>query len=188
MSVYAAGSFRSRTPIMKKSAVVAVMLLGLFCSACHSPLAYTDAGTYETHRGRKTGSKRDGVLKQIALFIPNRIVDAVDMVHAGLALGLGLGLDVRVTRWGQLAASADVGAGLQWDGRGHSPAVYDAQVTGALGPWRGGAGSGEVASIRDFEVGFGFGGTKLAIDLAEVADFALGWFFIDILEDDYGRR
>lgn len=45
-----------------------------------------------------------------------------------------------------------------------------------------------MSSVDDCEIGLGFAGMKVAVDAAEIVDFALGWFFLDILKDDYGWR
>lgn len=171
------------------SLALGVMLL----SGCHGPLSFTQAGTGVTvHlRGqqlRGSGLRRDGIVKQVALFLPNRVADLLDVVKLGLGINVGLGVDVRVTQWCQLAAEASVGVGLQWDGRDHNPGIANAQATAAFGPWRGGVGKGTVASIKPFEVALATGGLKFGVDFAEAADFVLGWFFIDFQQDDYGWK
>jgi len=78
------------------------------------------------------------------------------------------------------------GVGVNWDNRFARPTYAWAGATWAFGPWRGGAGAGQVANVGAWEVGLGGVGGQVVVDLAEVADFILGWFFIDILKDDYG--
>lgn len=165
-----------------------IALAGAFPTAgCHTPLIRTEAGSLEPSEPpyRET-NERSGVVKQIALYLPNRIVDAFDMVSASVGVDLGIGFDVRVTRWVQLAAQAGVGVGVGYDDRSHRPAWANAAVTAAFGPWRGGAGAGSAPSLGDWEIGIASGANKFAVDLAEILDFVLGWFFIDLLEDDYG--
>ena len=167
-------------------AALASALVLVLAAGCHTPLSATQAGSYETEDNERVVGEREGVGKQILLYIPNRLVDAFDMVHAGVGLGIPLGPDIRITKWLQLAFQAEVGVGFGWDGRSHPPGWATASVTTAFGPWRGGAGAGYAPHIGDWEVGVGLGATKVAVDLSEVLDFVLGWFFIDILEDDYG--
>ncbi|MFT5286648.1 MAG: hypothetical protein ACI8TQ_002818 [Planctomycetota bacterium] len=165
--------------------ISAVLILGLSTS-CHTPLASTEAGSLVTERIDRDVSVREGFFTQILLYIPNRLVDAIDMVHFGVGVAIPVGVDVRITKWGQLALQAGVGVGIGYDDRSHSPAWASASATAAFGPFRTGAGTGSAPSVGDWEIGVGLPGMKIAIDLAEIVDFVLGFLFIDILEDDYG--
>lgn len=166
-------------------ALLSVLILGLG-AGCHTPLVRTEAGSYESEPVERVVGDRDGIVKQVLLYVPNRIVDAIDMVHFGVGLGLNLGPDIRITKWGQLALQAGVGFGVGYDDRSHNPAWASAAATAALGPWRTGAGGGSAPSVGDWEIAVGINALKFGVDLAEILDFVLGWFFIDILEDDYG--
>jgi hypothetical protein len=175
------------TPLSTRlHAALLLALVAVLCAGCHLPLRRTHAGTKNTTGGPPPGWQRDGVAKQILLYVPNRIVDLLDIVKVGIGVGLAAGPDIRITQWGQLAVQAGIGAGVQWDGRDHKPGVYTAEATVAFGPWRTGAGVGHVASTRPFEIAIAGGGSKLGVDLAEIADFVLGWFFVDFQQDDYG--
>jgi hypothetical protein len=173
--------------IQRGALLVSLLAPAFLTAGCHTPLRHTAAGTFETTGEPRVVTARPGIAKQILLYLPNRIVDLFDIVKINfLPLGLSVGPDVRITRWGQVALQAGVGLGVQWDGRDHSPGVANASATAALGPFRTGGGAGEAASIGDWEVGVGYFGGKYAVDLSEVADFVLGWFFIDFKQDDYG--
>jgi hypothetical protein len=78
------------------------------------------------------------------------------------------------------------GIGVGWDDRFNHPVTAAAEATAAIGPWRGGFGVGNSPSIGDWEVGIAAPAAKIAIDLEEILDFVLGWFFIDFKRDDYG--
>ena len=174
---------RTRAPFLGGLLALALVLP---TSGCHTPLVRTEAGSLESEEPYRQTNERSGVGKQIALYLPNRIVDTIDIVSLSVGLDLGLGFDVRVTRWLQFAAQAGVGVGVGYDDRSHRPAWANAATTVAFGPWRAGAGAGSAPSLGDWEIGIATGANKFAVDLAEVLDFVLGWFFIDILEDDYG--
>ncbi|MEQ8767127.1 MAG: hypothetical protein RL885_24665 [Planctomycetota bacterium] len=163
---------------------LAALLLPL--SGCYLPFVRTEPGTYRSTGGPPEPGARSGVGKQIALYIPNRLVDLLDIVRVSLGPDLSLGFDIRVTKWVQLAAQAGVGAGVVWDGRDQMPVSYAAAATAAIGPFRTGAGSGEAPHIGDWEIGFASASGKFAIDPAEIVDFVLGWAYIDIMKDDYG--
>lgn len=178
---------------VRRACAALTVLAGLLLAtpACHSPTRYTDANWDQYPDTSWTDTDRDVhgrpvVWEQILYYFPNRIVDALEIVNVSFGLGVGLGLDVRITKWLQLAALGGAGVGVTWDNRFARPTFGWAGATWAFGPWRGGAGAGQVANVGAWEVGAGFAGGKVAVDLAEAADFILGWFFIDILEDDYG--
>ncbi|MCB9899387.1 MAG: hypothetical protein H6825_15380 [Planctomycetes bacterium] len=164
-----------------------LVFLASTLGACRSTVHRTDGHWNVTVEEPRVVLDRPGVVEQIVYYLPNRIVDAFDMINVSFGVGIGIPLDIRLTRWCQLALSPGTGIGWTWDGRADSDRFYTAGVTWAFGPWRGGVGTGRVSNVGDWEVGIGGGsGGKFVIDLAEVADFVLGWFFIDILEDDYG--
>lgn len=165
--------------------LIFAMLFAALTAACHSPLARSRAGDHKT-TGKRHVYTRPGLARQIALYLPNRVMDLFEIVAVPIGVGIDLGVDIRLTRWVQVAAIAGVGAGLQLDSRTHSPWVAAAEKSAAFGPWRTGDGRGHVASIDDWEIAIAGSGMKVGIDLAEIADFALGWFYIDILKDDYG--
>jgi hypothetical protein len=170
-----------------KRAFALLLTIMPICIGCHQPLRRVRAGDFRVlQKPYEQPGFRSGVGRQIALYIPNRLVDLLEIGSASLGVGLGLGVDVRVTRWGQLAAMAGVGAAGHWDNRSTLPAVYGAAVTAAFGPWRTGAGAGVAAPINDWEIAVAGAVMKFGIDLAELTDFILGWAYVDILRDDYG--
>jgi hypothetical protein len=166
--------------------VCSLGLLLLATPSCHTPLKSTDPGSYETEDFDRYVSHRPGIGKQILLYLPNRIVDSFDIVKGSIGLGVPLGFDIRITKWFQLALQTGVGIGLTWDGRDHTPLTATALATAAFGPWRAGIGAGSAPRVGSFEIGWGGPAGKLVIDVAEIVDFILGWFFLDIIKDDYG--
>ena len=185
MSVPGSGS--RRVSVGPRVALLVGLLAVTLLTSCHATTRRTDGHWRVTEEEGRVVVSRPGVLEQVIYYIPNRIVDALDIVNVSVGVGVGIPLDIRITRWLQFALSPGTGIGWTWDGRADSGPSYTAGVTWAFGPWRGGVGTGRVANVGDWEVGIGGGaGGKFVIDLAETLDFVLGWFFIDILEDDYG--
>jgi len=88
------------------------------------------------------------VWRRIILFIPDRILDAVDMVSGGVGVGPGIGGEVHVTRWASLGLGVQAGiAGLWYYNRNLAIApVFGASAS--FGPWQAysagfvGAGTG----------------------------------------------
>ncbi len=164
------------------------LLVVALALGCHTPLIRTEAGSLESDgETARDVHERPGIGKQILLYLPNRIVDLVDTVHFPIVpLSVGVGPDIRITRWLQLSAQVGAGAAVGLDDRSHEFFWVNTSATAALGPWRTGVGIGTAPSLGDWEVGVAGGATKFAIDLAEIVDFVLGWFFIDVRKDDYG--
>ncbi|MBI4616597.1 MAG: hypothetical protein HY720_23505 [Planctomycetes bacterium] len=171
-------------------AMIPFLLAVPILAGCHDPLYRTDLADYKTYEGPPmVWPEWDEPGRVATYYVPSRIVDLFDIVHVPLGIGLPLGLDLRVTKWFQLALQAGAGVGVNWNGRKHQPLSYGAHATAAFGPWRATAGRGETMSVNDWEVGLGFGGAgKLAIDFGELADFVTSFFLYDLSRDDWGHR
>lgn len=124
--------------------------------------------------------------QKVLLFIPNRVLDLIDLVKADVGVGPAYGGVVRLTRYGQVGyrtmdpASLRVGVfGRDWpfeietdNELGAGPAFHQSRdrkvCHGELG-----------AGVDLFLVG-AYGG----ICAEEVIDFLLGFAFIDVMQDD----
>ncbi len=69
-----------------------------------------------------------------ALYIPNRLLDLVDVVHVGVGAGPGFGVELNLTRYGRLGAVAGVDAGIGWLGRFASAFQAAIYARATLGP------------------------------------------------------
>ncbi len=106
--------------------VLFVFVLGT-TFACH------DARISDAFVTEDPGWSKRGVGGTIALYLPNRIIDLVDVVHAGYGVGPGAGIGVHFTRYGRLLAVAGVDVGIGWFGRYARPyqaAVYALAAAG----------------------------------------------------------
>jgi hypothetical protein len=89
--------------------------------------------------------------RRILWFIPDRIVDCLDMVSAGFLFGPMAGAEAHLTRWASLGAHAGVGGGPLWYyNRNLALAAY----IGAL------ACIGPLQTYMIYEPGFGTGWTQ----------------------------
>jgi len=133
-----------------------------------------------------------GAGKKILLYLPNRILDLLEVVRLGVHVGPGIGLDVRVTRFIQLAADTSADVGVAWQGRDKLPVVGQIYHTTALGPVRVGAGTGlrykHTASETSLVANAGLVGFLAAYDSMELLDFVFGWTTYDLKKDDLGRK
>jgi hypothetical protein len=73
----------------------------------------------------------DDAGRAVLLYIPNRLVDLLDIVHVGVGLGFGLGIELHPTRHARVGAVLSEDAGVAWLGRFTSPwqAASSARVT-----------------------------------------------------------
>lgn len=139
------------------------------------------------------GDEKKGHMgKKILLYLPNRILDLLDVVRLGVHVGPGIGLDLRVTRFVQLAADTSADVGVAWQGRDKLPVVSQIYHTMALGPVRVGAGTGlrykHTLSETSVTANAGLAGFFVAYDSAELLDFLAGWTTYDLKKDDLGRK
>ena len=160
---------------------------------------------------------KGGAGEIILLYIPNRIVDLVDMFSLTVGFGPAIGAQAQITEYcalgGEVGCTAQAIKGINrqygfaldngWDAsflmlsaetRERSDEMgtvkhfyfesrgvaiqrrepYDYH-NGALDFWAVGAKAAALVEVR------------FALHPVEIADFVLGWFFIDLKDDDFGR-
>lgn len=155
-----------------------------------------------------------GLGARLLLWLPDRLLDLVDLVSFDVGIGLGAGAELWLTRFGQLGAGAGASMGLGWHGQRSLGARLHHGSGWAAGPWTqgfvhgfdagtglrraGGAsfdGSAVTAALpihQEWRDAWGLGArAHLAIVAAEVelhplqlADFAAGLVGQDLLGDD----
>ncbi len=130
---------------------------------------------------------------RLVCYVPNRVLDALDLVRARVRVGPGLAAGVRATEAADAFAGSylSVYAGLPGPrGRktprlpvglesrtGVEASVLDASTGVGMGPDYSTAETG--ASLHLAILGFDVG-----VDLVEACDLVLGLLFIDVLNDD----
>lgn len=140
-----------------------------------------------------TDKKRPGVLHKVITYIPNRVLDIIDIVRLRGRIGPGAAIGVRATE----AADAFIGtyqsiyAGLPGP-RGRRiprlPVGLESRVGAeiSVADISTGFGMGPDYSLTEF--GFGFhallAGLDLGVDPVELVDLLGGFFFLDIRDDD----
>jgi hypothetical protein len=133
------------------------------------------------------------VLHKVAMYIPNRILDVLDIARLRLRVGPGVAVEARATKVVSafVGSYASVYAGLPGPRNRPTPklpigveslsgiqaSLADATVSGEVGPDYGPTevGVGVQALIVGFDVG---------IEPLEIVDLVTGLFFIDIRGDD----
>jgi hypothetical protein len=148
-------------------------------------------GAEEEHAAK--AAEPHSILHKIVFYVPNRVLDVLDIVRFRVRFGPGIAADVRATEAASAFAGsyASVYAGLPgprnrpkvklpvgFESRsGLQASLIDATETGGVGPDYGPA---------EFGVGVqaAFIGLDVGIDPLEILDLAAGFFFIDVRGDD----
>ena len=120
------------------------------------------------------------------LWVPNRVLDFIDIFRVDAGAGLGMGAVVRVTQWGQLGYRDQAPGMLRVGGFGRDWPVF-VETNSELGvgvaftetPQRN-LCKGIVGAGADL---FIIGG-HIGVCPEEIVDFFLGIFTVDIMEDD----
>ncbi len=127
----------------------------------------------------------------VLLYIPNRVLDACDMVRFGVSVGPGFGVEAQATEFLQakLLSALTVGVGFQT--LRHLPLHVGPEASLAAGPVGGSTDAGILSWYRspsDFRFGFHLFviGFHVAVDPLEIVDLPLGVFTIDVADDDFG--
>jgi hypothetical protein len=122
----------------------------------------------------------------VALWIPNRLMDLLDIFRADLGLGPSYGGVVRLTRYAQggYRSMAPGSFRLGFFGRA-APYLNESSDEYGIGPYYQESLDREVCPG---EIGFGadvlLAGVYGGVCVDELADFAAGLFFIDLKGDD----
>lgn len=127
------------------------------------------------------------VLSKILFYLPNRIIDLLDIFHVDVGVGGAVGAVGRVTRYGQFGC------------RGISPASFRIGIVGRSFPYfeerttECGLGAKFSQSyerfVTPFEVGVGADlglGAYVGLSFDELLDFVGGIVLIDFKDDDLG--
>jgi len=163
---------------MKKSNLISLFFVLFLCLSSSLVLA--------------SDNKKEGnsIVSKALLYLPNRILDFLDIFRLNVAIGPGLGLNVRATKFAQIGAETYISARV---GLGKNSGLFIKRYgllytetelfTGGVSIlYTGGSQRGltEVGAT----VHLGLVGAEAAIDLSEIADFFLGIFTIDYKNDD----
>ncbi len=181
--------------ILKKSYLYSFLFLaGIISSQIYTPIElHAQDETSGSEVVQEDQDEGHSFLVGTLLYIPNRVLDLLDIFRLRLRVGPGLAAGVRATKVAQVYAGsyATVFAGLPGprmrstpklpfgleSHSGASLSVIDATVDGGIGPDFSPTEFG--AGLQLAIVGFEFG-----IDPVEIADFATGILTIDLRDDD----
>jgi len=133
------------------------------------------------------------ILHKIVFYVPNRVLDVLDIVRLRVRVGPGIAADVRATEAASVFAGSYNSVYVGLPGPRNRPEIklpmglesrsglqaslLDATETGGIGPDYGPTefGAGVQAAIVGVDAG---------IDPVEILDLLAGFFFIDVRGDD----
>ena len=193
---------------------IILLLLILFLSACSSssapnnPIIETDLAPstnvsppasapvelgaeyteYESRLGdKKHSSAKSRYLRFALLYLPNRILDLLDVVRFDIGVGPASGAVLRLTRWGQFGMRSFSPGSLRIGLRGRKLPFF-LERTSEFGAGPGFLNSKE-RSVTPVEVGGSVDifllGISAGLSVDEAVDFLFGIFGLDIYEDDF---
>ncbi|EKT88276.1 hypothetical protein [Leptospira santarosai] len=153
--------------------------------------------------------------ERILWYIPDRVLDILDLASFNLNYGLQAGIGIWVTRAVQGVAYVGANAGFGWYQKrqlgGHAESVAEVVIgpVGASAIVASKVGTGGIESTgrallfhtpyhplyqeyRDYwgvgmKLGLGFLGGEVEVHLVEIADLLLGIFTFDFLNDDFAK-
>lgn len=135
------------------------------------------------YNGQSTGSS---LIDVVLYYVPNRVLDFIDIGRASIGIGCGFGFNLRATEL------AEIGYGqystTRFGMKGRVMPVYDEKIDeagiGFLG-WVSGCLQRDPSEVGA-DLHLGVIGVQAAVSLVEVADFVAGIVLIDLQGDDLG--
>ena len=146
------------------------------------------SGTVEEEDGEE--EKEHSALGTVLLYLPNRIIDALDIVRFGVNAGVGFGADATATWVAQAAFISDTSVGIGFQGIRHLPVCLRmGHKRIAVGPLQSMDLEPLDWPINPYdircEVFVLFVGAHAAVDIEGILDFVAGLFTLDPSEDDF---
>ena len=178
---------------LKATRSLCAILLFLFLSVCSALAESSDTAPPENEKSSEVKEEERSLLVGTLLYLPNRVLDLLDIFRLRVRVGPGFAVGARATEVASayLGSYMSVYAGLPgprlrslprsplWleSYNGVSLSVADATASGGLGP-----------DYSPTELGAGFqlgvAGVDFGVDPVEVLDFVTGFVTIDLRDDD----
>ena len=125
------------------------------------------------------------VMRKILWYIPNRVIDLIDVFRLDVGAGPAAGVVVRATRYGQVGARGIYPLAGRIGLRGRRvPVFLERDEEYGIGPH---FHQSRQRQVTPYEIGVGIDlgvGAYAGISLDELADFFAGFVFIDLSNDD----
>lgn len=139
-----------------------------------------------THGSVNRARDEHSTFEAIVLYIPNRMLDLIDVVKADVGIGPATGVVLRGTKFVQAGLRAVAPFSLRLGARGRYLPLWleSSSEIGVSPAFR--QSSDRVVGAGEFGAGVDLllVGAYLGVDFLELGDFILGLFTIDLKEDD----
>lgn len=183
---------------MKTTIISLVLALAFIASpiACVAQDRYSDGNYKELvpvspkdgWEAMQPTEKADGspIWAQVLLWLPNRVLDLIDVFRFDVGVGPSFGAVVRVTKYGQVGFREVMPASIRVGDFGRQmPFLLETSNEFGVGPAYVDSADRKVC---DGEIGLGadalVAGAYAGVCVDEFADFVAGIFFIDLKDDD----
>ena len=147
---------------------------------------YTEHSKKPRRTSRSAPANKSSGVKKALLYLPNRLLDLLDIFRFDVGVGPGFGAVVRVTKWGQAGYRDLEPASLRLGLRGRRlPVFVERSAEFGIGPTFLSSADREVSPV---EVGAGADlllvGVYAGVCIDEVLDFLGGIVGFDMKDDD----
>ncbi len=141
---------------------------------------------FKRDRGQRASEQSSSFAQNALLYIPNRILDLLDIFRIDVGVGPSAGGVIRVTKWGQAGMRTFAPASIRFGLRGRkSPVFVERNSEYGIGPF---FVKSKERKTTPAEVGLGLdllvAGAYAGVSLDSAADFLLGIFGVDLDRDD----
>ncbi len=171
-----------------------LLLLICFSFVCFSEVGFADDNLDEEETVTDTIKEEYSTLHTVLCYIPNRLVDLLDIFRIRAKVGPGAAVGARVSKYGAvyLGSQISVYAGLpgpRVDKLFRSPVGIESYNGAVLSVLDATANAGFDPDYSDTEIGANlhllFFGLDLSVDPVEIADFFTGFVLVDLREDTF---
>jgi hypothetical protein len=153
------------------------------------PAERQEPATAQESKPEEEPPEERSFLHVLLLYIPNRIVDLLDIARFGIDVGPGIGLDLTATEYARLALLTRISAGVGYQTLRHMPVKAGAESNFGVGPFGANVGF-PLTWYRNtwdlrVEAHLLIVGAHVAVNPAEILDAVLGLTTFDLLGDDF---
>jgi hypothetical protein len=168
---------------MNRTMITLLTVANIACAPCAGKADESPAPGAEPH----------GMLHKVCMYLPNRVLDLLDVVRCRVRVGPGTAVDIRATNLAAMFVGtyATVYAGLPGPRNRPTPklpvglesrngaqvSIADVTAEGSIGPDYGPAEIGLGAQVL-------IAGVDVGVEPLELLDLISGIFFIDLRADD----
>jgi hypothetical protein len=168
---------------------ICIFIIAVFC--CHTPALFAETAPASPKKPwgefQVVKEEEPTWITHALLWVPNRIVDFIDIFRVDAGVGVGTGAVVRLTSWGQMGIRDQEPGMLRIGdfGRDWPVIIEDTDERGFITDFTSVPERNLCKGIIGVGADVVLVGAHAGFCPEELLDFVLGIFFIDIMDDDY---